>query len=393
MDGGADIGGEAQAWAELSARIAAVAPRLETANAVSEAAGHLSPDAVAALREAGLLSIKSPRAAGGREMSWTLQIQALEQVAYHCVAAGWCLMLYIDNAGKALASLEDAAMRRVLADGRFPAVCGGGGLRIGELAEAAGGYRLTGRWIYGSGIAPADYALVRAKLPAQGERPPQVRQCLVPVADLAVVDNWQVMGLKGTGSADYEARDVFVPADMTFDAAAPALRGGALYRLGTFGYAGLCMPPVMLGAARRALDDLAAASVTHERGYVVRTKLGERQAFQAFLGRADLQLKAARALAIQMGERLLADAEVLGESPEANEAETRAVGVHCADVAIAVMGEIVRYAGGAGVRAGHRFERTLRDLHMAGTHMFVSDIAYENHAHFLMGLPDARLSA
>ena len=52
---------------------------------------------------------------------------------------------------------------------------------------------------------------------------------------------------------------------------------------------------------------------------------------------------------------------------------------------------MVAYAGGQGVRAGHRFERTLRDLHMAGTHMFVSDIAYENHGDFVMGLESAKL--
>ena len=201
------------------------------------------------------------------------------------------------------------------------------------------------------------------------------------------------MGLRGSGSGDFGVRDVFLPADMTFGRAAKPARGGAMYRLGTFGYAGLCMPAVMIGAARRALDELAASAASKDRGYMHRTTLARRGAFQNFLGKADLELKAALALSIGMGEKLLRDAARLGESPPANEAEARAVGVHCSRVAVETINGVVAYAGGSGVRAGHLFERTLRDMHMANTHAFVSDIALENHAHFLMNLPDAALQA
>lgn len=383
----------ADARDRILAAIAAIGPRLEASNAESESLRHLAPDAAAALKEAGLINLKIPRELGGDEADWTLQTEAFEAVAYHSFSAAWCLMLYADNTGRPFAALPEAGIARLRADGDTPVICGGGGMMMGVLTPAPGGYRLSGRWVYGSGIAQSDYALVTARR-ADDEGPrPTIIQCVVPTAEIDVEDNWKVMGLKGTGSADYAVNDVFVPEELTFAQTAPPLRGGALYRLSTFGYAGLCMPAVMNGAARRALDDLARRAASKARGYVKKTTLADRGVFQAFLGEADLKLKAARQLSIAMGEKLLRDAAIHGKSPEANEAEARAVGSYCSKVAIEVMNGVIAYAGGEGVRTGHSFERTLRDMHMAGTHMFVSDIAFENHAQFLMDLPGVGVSA
>jgi len=382
--------GEGNLRTRLLAAVDAVAPRLEAANFESETLGGPTDDTIAAFREADLLGLKSPRILGGAEADWTLQTEVFEKVAYHNLSAAWCLMLYADNTGKALASLSDAGLARVMQHG-IPAICGGGGLKIGTLTPVEGGYRLNGDWIYGSGIPKADYAMMSAVV--AGKEAPQMRSVVVPVGDLIVADNWQVMGLKGTGSCDFSARDVFLPGDLAFDPRAEPRRGGALFRLGWFGYAGLCMPAVMIGAARRVLDDLAALAMRKARGYIARTTLADRGVFQAFLGEADLKLKAARALCLETGARMLQEAGELGRSPDRNEAETRAAGAYAARCAIEVVNGAIAYAGGEAVRAGHTLERTLRDMHMAGTHVFVSDIAFENHAHFVMGKPDAALQA
>jgi indole-3-acetate monooxygenase len=363
-------------------------PRLEALEAKAEAAAEPTREAVEILHDLGLVGLKSPRAVGGAEADWTLQIEVLERVAWYNLSAAWCLMLYFDNTGRALSSLPEAGVSRLLSGGRIPAVCGGGGLRMGQLTPAPEGWRLSGNWIFGSGLPQADYVNMSALTPDG-----VMRQCIVPIADVVSADNWQVMGLKGTGSVDFSVNDAFLPSELSFAAGDPPLRGGHLYRLGVFGYAGLCMPAVMVGAARRALHDLAKAAATKSRGYTKKTTLADRGVFRAFVGESDLKLKAARLLTIATGERLLADVASSGAMSEANEAEARAVGVYCSQTAIAVMNGIIGYAGGEAVRAGRRFERTLRDLHMAGTHMFVSDIGYENHAEFVMGLADAKLSA
>jgi alkylation response protein AidB-like acyl-CoA dehydrogenase len=376
----------------LLAAVDAIAPRLEAANLEGEALRGPTPDAVAALHEAGLMGLKAPLELGGDEADWTLQTEVFEKIAYHNFSVAWCMMLYADNTGRALASLSDAGLKRIMADGRIPAICGGGGMLYGDLVPAPGGYRVTGRWIYGSGIPEADYVMVGARLPSQGDEPGEVRQVIMPVRDITIEDTWNVMGLRGSGSCDFNAKDVFVPEELVLNPRVQ-LRGGALFRLSVFGYTGLCMPAVMIGSARRALDEIARTAAAKSRGYVAKTTLAHRGVFQKFLGEADLKLKAARQLSIATGEKLLHAVETEGESPIANEVEARAVGAHCANVAIEVVNGIVSYGGGSGVKSGALFERTLRDMHMAGTHVFVSDVAFENHGQFLMELPDATLLA
>lgn len=372
----------------LLAAVEEISGVLEAESAVSEATGAPTAAMVEAMHGAGLIGIKAPFAVGGLEASPTLQIEVLERVAYHSIAAAWCLMLYIDNTGRALAHLPQGGVDRLLAGGRIPAVAGGGGMMMGSLTPAEGGFRLSGRWIYGSGIHQADYVLVGAVVPAEGEERPVMHTCIVPKAAFTIADNWKVLGLKGTGSADFSCEDVFLAAEMTFRGQ-EVQRGGPLYKLGTMGYAGLCLPAVTVGLARRALDDLTRTAAQKARGYMKKTPLAARGVFQVFLGEADQKLKAARALNIETSEKALADVARLGSSSMANEAAVRAAGAWGVRTATDVVDNVVRYAGGEGVRIGHLFERTLRDLHMAGTHMFVSDVAYEIHAQVMLGLPEA----
>jgi alkylation response protein AidB-like acyl-CoA dehydrogenase len=392
MDGTNVLAKTSDRRSRLLAAIDAIAPRLEAANLEMEEARGPTKDAVEALHEAGLMGLKSPLELGGDEADWTLQTEVLEKIAYHNFSLAWCMMLYADNTGRALACLGEAGLKRVMAGGRIPAICGGGGMLVGEAAAAPGGYKLNGRWIYGSGIPQADYVMMGARLPGVGGEKGEVRQVVVPVKDIIIEDTWHVMGLRGSGSADFSAKDVFVPEEMVLNPRAP-IRGGALFNLSVFGYTGLCMPAVMIGAARSALDELARTAAEKSRGYLNKTTLAHRGVFQKFLGEADLKLRAARQLSIATGEKLLRAVEADGASPLANEAEARAVGAYCADVAIETLNGVVSYAGGSGVKAGRLFERALRDMHMAGTHVFVSDVAYENHAQFLMGLPDVTLQA
>ena len=71
------------------------------------------------------------------------------------------------------------------------------------------------------------------------------------------------------------------------------------------------------------------------------------------------------------------------------EAGVRAAGAHAARVASDVLADTVRFAGGAATREGSVYERAIRDLTVAASHLIVDESAYENHAQFLLGLPGA----
>jgi alkylation response protein AidB-like acyl-CoA dehydrogenase len=123
----------------------------------------------------------------------------------------------------------------------------------------------------------------------------------VPVAGVAIHDNWHVMGLKGTGSSDISIADCFVPQQMAFrwDMVTPKpQRGGNLYRMGVLAFVACSHIGFALGVARRALNELVR-QVKHTRGAYRPSALQERQVIHRLAGRFDLELGAARALAFE----------------------------------------------------------------------------------------------
>ena len=148
----------------------------------------------------------------------------------------------------------------------------------------------------------------------------------------------------------------------------------------------------MIGLGQRVLDDMAKLAASKVRGHAKKTPLAYRGVFQSFLGEADIRLKAVRALSRATGDRLVRDIAATGKSSPENEVEARAVGAYCARQVVSIVTDVVGYAGGEGIQAGHRFEMALRDANAAVTHIILNNSAYENHAEFMMQLPDASVS-
>ena len=373
--------------ADLFDRINAIAPVLAADVAAGDQLRRLPDASVAAIREAGLLELKVPTVLGGDEAEPRLQFDVFERVAMSNACAAWCLFIYADSLGSACARLPDAGIERLLEHG-FPTMSGGGGLRPGRLAPCDGGYRLTGNFRYGSGIHGARWVLLMGLVGTDAGRP-EIRMCVVAAAELDLADNWHVLGMKGTGSTDYSARDVFVPAEMTYPAASAPRRGGRMFRTGIAGYLGYPIPAVAIGIVQRSLDELVAGAATTMRGYGRPMALASRATFQSVVGEADLRLRAARALMLADGDALMDHVGRDAPNQRGREAQTRAAGAWAVRTASEVLADIIRFAGGSALREGTVIERAARDLSIVASHLLVSDSAYENHAQFLLGVEGA----
>lgn len=349
----------------------------------------LPPASVAALRDSGLLALKLPAIAGGAEADPVTQIEVIEKVSYIDPAAGWCLFIGAATMSLPAAHLPDQGVARMFSGDRFPTVAGGGGLVPGDAVEVAGGYRLSGRWSWGSGIRHAEWVLVMARIIRDGHETGEGRMFVVPAEQVEIHDNWFVMGLSGTGSCDYSVEDLFVPKELTWDLESMPLRGGPLYRLAIPAYIANENTGFALGVARRALDEITAMARSKLRGYhgSKRTPLAARPVFQKAVGEYELKLRAARALAIEVFEKAW-QTVCGGKTPDGQlHAEARACGTLVMDVAIEVADMAFRYGGGSSMRLGHILQRCLRDLYAASTHLIVSDSSYENYGKFILGLP------
>ena len=374
----------------LMEAVESVRATLEAGAAESEEIATLSQMSVDALYDSGLLRLKLPHVLGGAEADPVTQLDVLEEVSRIDPAAGWCLMIGAASLGGSAAFLPDDAIDELFEGGKPPRTAGAFA-PYGKAMPVAGGYRVTGRWPFGSGVRHSDWVSAGARVVGDDPRPAQLR-LLMPRRDVTVHDNWQVMGLRGTGSCDFSVDDLFVPDRFAWDVSrTEPTRGGPLYRLGRPGFVTNEHSAFALGVGRRALDAFAEVAGYKTRGYNTTNPLARRPVLQRALGECDMRLRAARALNVEiLGDAW--DAVCAGHPPEPPlQAQMRAVATHTTDVAADVATQAFRYSGGSALFNTHILQQCLRDINAAAQHQMVSDTAYENHGQFLLGLPDARV--
>lgn len=382
-------GDRARTRERLLGAVAAMRDTLAAQCAAEERAATLSAISVEALQQGGILAMKLPLVLGGSEADPVTQFEVIEAVTAANSAAGWCCMVGATSVGMPGAFLPQAGCAEMFAGGRIPR----GAIVVmpaGEARPVAGGYRLRGRWSFASGVRHAEWVVANARLLRAPGAPPEIWCCVLPARDVIIHDNWQVAGLRGTGSCDISVDDGFVPAHLAWDfRAAQVQRGGALYRLGLPAFVANEHAAFALGVARAALDALLATA-SRARGYVPGARsLAERGSVQRMLGRAELALGAARALAIARNEEAWQTVAAGGALTPRQQAELRALAGWCTEVAADVVTQAFRYAGGSAIYEANLMQRCLRDIQVAAQHLIVSDSAYENLGQFMLGVADA----
>ena len=352
--------------------------------------GALPQASVDALYESGLLRLKLPHVLGGAEADLVTQLDVLEAVSEIEPSAGWCLMIGAASLGGLAAFLPEDAIEEIFVGGNPPKTCGVFA-PMGAAVPVDGGYVLNGRWSFASGIRHSEWVSAGARVVTESESQPVQIRATMRTSDVEIHDNWRVMGLRGTGSCDFSVKDLFVPESFAYNPTdtEPA-RGGGLYRLGRPGFVTNEHSAFALGVGRKALNAILDVGAAKTRGYVSVNPLARRPAFQRMVSEADLKLRGARALNVEILERAWQIASCGQTPPAPIQAEMRSVCSYTTDVAADVVTQAFRYAGGAALFETSVLQRCLRDINAGAQHQMVSDTAYENHGQFLLGLPDAK---
>ena len=243
--------------ADILANAKALGPVLRQRSDDIEDGRRLPADIVEMLREAGIFRMNMPASWGGPEMTPMQQNEVIEELSRHNGSVGWCAMIGADS-GLYSAFLDQSVARAMYP--RLDMIQAGLVYPVGRAERVDGGYRVTGRWTFGSGCTHCDWLAAGCLVYEKG-RPylpdglvPEWRIVLAAPADYTIHDTWFTTGLAGSGSHDYEAKQLFVPAERTFTFRDPPQRPGALYKKpDTFLRK---MPAIPLGVARDAIDYL-----------------------------------------------------------------------------------------------------------------------------------------
>ncbi|RIK25540.1 MAG: hypothetical protein DCC55_40535 [Chloroflexi bacterium] len=362
----------------------------------SEQRATLSPTAVDALDASGILRLKLPASLGGAEADPVTQMEVIEALATIDTASAWCAMVGATSVALLGAFLPEPGVQRVFTNGEAP-IAAISIFPAGVAVAMDDGYRVNGRWRFCSGIRHAAWVSVGAVVqhPEQSAagtgEPPEVRFVALPVPEVTIHDNWQAMGLKGTGSCDISVTDSFVPHELTFqwDMFNPLpQRGGPLYRLPVISFVANEHIGFALGVARRALDELIH-QVQRTKGVYRASALQERQIVHRLVGKLDLELSAVRSLAIERYRAAWRQIEAGKQIDGACQAELRSIATYVTDLAVNSATAAYRYGGAGALFQPNTLERLLRDIHAAAQHMLVGDDTYEAHGQYILGLNGA----
>ncbi|HEY6457318.1 MAG TPA: acyl-CoA dehydrogenase family protein [Steroidobacteraceae bacterium] len=267
----------------------------------SEVARTLAPDLVAALREIGIFRMFVPRSHGGLELEFPETLPIIEALACGDGAIGWTAMIG-SHLPLFAAPLPRRSFDQLYSNG--PDLIGAGAaVPAGRAEVTEGGFVVSGRWPFASGCRHADYifgfcvAMNEAEPvagPADGA--PSLRAVLVPAGAWGIEDTWYAAGLKGTGSHHVTLSNVRVPEEMTYDILTTKSNiAGPLYCAGPFFLLALHVGAVAVGVAEGAIRDLVANANSGRRQLRARMDLRDNPLLQHELGRADADVRAARA--------------------------------------------------------------------------------------------------
>ena len=343
-----------------------------------------------AMAAAGLYRVAAPRSVGGGETHPFTQIRVIEAISEADGAAGWTLMIGIENLGFLGAALSAEMAERIYAD---PGLIVAGALNpLGRAVPVPGGFRVNGQWPFGSGCDNAQYFWGQC-IVMNGDEPARepdgrvmLREAVLPRTDFEILDTWYVSGLRGSGSHDVRASDVFVPEErMTGVMAQPLREPGPLFRLPVFSRLAYNKVGVATGIARHAIDafvELANGKVPRASARLLR----ERGDAQLAVAEAEIELRSARAWVFEAVGELWDDVVAEHEVTREQRALLQLACSNAASAAVRAVEKLHRAAGASANFTQSPLERCWRDVAVVRQHIMVSSQWSEAAGRVLLGL-------
>lgn len=336
---------------------------------------HVPRDVVDAMKRAGIFRASTPRRFGGDALPAATFLRMVERIAEADGSAGW--VAAFGSANTYLAALPIETQALIYATGPDQ-VFGGGLYPIQPARRVDGGWRVDGRWRFASGCKCADWLSVG--IGAAGPQPGITGKPLaavLPASQVEIVENWDVVGMQGTGSHDLRVRDTFVADAWTF------VRGGApvldepIFRYPAVALQAQVHAAVNLGIAKAALEMLTemggAGSPTQGT-----PRLADRSYYRIDLAKAQARYRGARAFFYEATESAW---NVLARGDELDLEATnllRLSATHAAHSSASVVDRAYKVAGMSAIFSSHRLQLLVRDAMVVTQHATLSEATYDS---------------
>jgi 3-hydroxy-9,10-secoandrosta-1,3,5(10)-triene-9,17-dione monooxygenase len=370
----AGVAREALDHDELVARAAALIPQLRERVGEAEQLRKMPPASVEAVRKAGLFRVLQASRYGGHQQSLRTHIDTIAAVAQGCGSTGWCMGV-IQAHSWLMAHFPQAAQEETFGSNPDTIISAVISPR-GQAKPAKGGYVLNGFWPFGSGSQYADWLFLGAAILNDKGEVIDEADLLVPSRDITIKDDWNVTGLRGTGSCTLVAKDVFVPEHRYLSlrgliagkTPGAGLHDGSLYKSAGVPVLALALTPCALGIARTALEAFKQRLPGREVAYTEREVQIEMPVTHLQTAEAVTRIDVAEALLYRCADEIAAAAE-RGEMMEfTKRARVRADCAWAVRQCLEAVEILYLASGGSGIADSSALGRAWRDLHAVNMH-------------------------
>lgn len=383
----------------LKTRARALVPVLRARATEAEKLRRIPDETIADLHASGIFRMLQPKRVGGSELPFRALVELGAILAEGCGSTSW-VATNLASHHWMLAMWPEAAQDEVWGDSPDHLIGSALVFPGGKAAAAEGGYRLSGRWPFSSGVDPSRWNFVGGIVHDARGKPTEHRIFLVEAQDYRIIDTWYATGLRGTGSKDIEMANVFVPAHRTLPlaalAAGTANSSGAnsapLYRLPVLGLFAFVVGGVSLGLARGAIADFIQSMQTRLSTYTGK-RLADLANLQMKIGEAASLADTAEALMLKDCDEATRLAEA-GAAPDIEQkARWRRDGAYAACLCTEAVNLLFAATGGGGVYLDQPIQRAFRDAHAANAHYALSwDVNGVPWGRVALGLPAEALT-
>lgn len=383
---------------ELVRRAQSLVPMIRDAQEETEANGRVSEEIFGAIRDQEIFKILLPKRYGGFEYGLDTFAAVGVEIARGCGSVGWVntvTAMYHVFLGMYPAEAQDEVW------GEDPgAVVAASFTPTGTVNKVDGGYSLTGKWMFCSGVDNCAWTIVGVTIPPEKDGDPEGKAyALAPTADFAMENNWNVVGLAGTGSKNVMCDDMFIPEHrflpiedtMTGKPPGAAVNDGPLYRIPLFAAMSCSLVAPIIGMAQGAIDEFVELT----KGRTTRGAALSKPAPMAQL--PGIQLKLGEAMAAVDSARLLVDRDLKDimdtvssgrELTMQQRARNKGDWGYAARLSVQAVDAIFAASGGGGLFRTGRIQRYWRDTHAGAAHISMNwDAVGALYGRVTLGLP------
>jgi len=383
---------------DLVSRARKLVPELRDRQLETEKLGSVLPEAIQSFHDAGLYRVVQPRKYGGYEFGLDTFVQVAMTIASGCGSTGWVFSTGAQHQWQ-IGMFAPEAQEEVW--GQNPlALAASSYAPTGSARVDGDGYRLNGKWSFCSGVDICQWMLLGIRIPPdEGTGPDKIGFALVPMSDYQKDENWDVLGLIGTGSHDLIIEDAFLPTHriLTHEQAQSGNSPGTemneagLFKIPFFAAIGYCLCSAILGMARGALENYLESMrerVTRGAAMGAAKNVADFQSIQLRIAEASSSINAAETLVLRDTKEIMDIMEAGQELTEAQRVRNKGNVAFAVKLCVKAVDLLFESVGGQGLNNQNRVQRAWRDIHAASKHISMNwDAVATLYGRSQLGLP------